>query len=145
MAQEKLISFDLRADCGFLKKPDYNEGMLLTYNMLHKPALLGTLGAIIGLEGYRKKGELPEYYQLLKDIPVGIAPLVGYHEKGNFKKTAVKYSNTVGYANKDGNLLVEETMLLKPAYRCFLLLSLENKEQVKLYEFLQAGEAEYIP
>lgn len=145
MAQEKLISFDLRADFGFLKKPDYNEGMLLSYNMLHKPALLGILGAIIGLAGYQKKGEFPQYYQLLKDIPVGIAPLEGCHEKGNFIKSSVKYSNTVGYANKDGNLLVEETILLKPAYRCFLLLTVENPEQAKLYENLQTGQAEFIP
>lgn len=145
MTQEKLISFDLRADLGFLKKPDYNEGMLLSYNMLHKPALLGILGAVIGLKGYQKKGELPQYYELLKDVPVAIGPLDGYHEKGNFMKSSVKYSNTVGYANKDGNLLVEETMLLKPAYRCYLLLSLEKPEQAKLYECLKSGEAEFIP
>jgi CRISPR-associated protein Cas5h len=145
MPQEKLISIDLRADLGFLKKPDYNEGILLSYNMLHKPALLGILGAIIGLPGYQKKGEFPQYYELLKSIPVGIAPLEGCHEKGNFSKSTVKYSNTVGYANKDGNLLVEETMLLKPAFRCFLLLTLENAEQATLYEYLKEGHAEFIP
>lgn len=145
MSQQKLVSVDLRADFGFFKKPDYNEGLLLSYNMLHKPALLGILGAIIGLAGYQKKGELPEYYQQLKEIPIGIAPLEGYHEKGNFTKAAVKYSNTVGYANKDGNLLVEETMLIKPAYRCYLLLSLEQPQQAKLYDYLKIGQAEYIP
>ena len=62
MSGQRLISFDLQADFGFFKKPDYNDGMLLTYNMLHKPALLGLLGAVIGLQGYRRKGELPEYY-----------------------------------------------------------------------------------
>ena len=145
MANQKLISFDLQADFAFFKKPDYNVGILLSYNMLHKPALLGILGAIIGLEGYQKKGELPEYYQKLKDIPVGIEPLEGFHEKGNFQKTSVKYTNTVGYANQDGNLLIEETMLIKPAYRCYLMLDLENQNQAKLYEYLKTGQAEYIP
>ena len=56
MNNQRLISFDIQADFGFFKKPDYNDGVLLTYNMLHKPALLGILGAIIGLRGYRKKG-----------------------------------------------------------------------------------------
>ena len=65
MNNQRLISFDIQADFGFFKKPDYNDGVLLTYNMLHKPALLGILGAIIGLRGYRKKGEWPEYYQRL--------------------------------------------------------------------------------
>ena len=145
MANQKLISFDLQADFAFFKKPDHNVGILLSYNMLHKPALLGILGAIIGLEGYQKKGELPEYYHKLKDIPVGIEPLEGFHEKGNFQKTSVKYTNTVGYANDDGNLLVEETMLVKPAYRCYLLLDLENELHAKLYAYLKSGQAEYVP
>ena len=51
MNNQRLISFDIQADFGFFKKPDYNDGVLLTYNMLHKPALLGILGAIIGLRG----------------------------------------------------------------------------------------------
>ena len=40
MNNQRLISFDIQADFGFFKKPDYNDGVLLTYNMLHKRALL---------------------------------------------------------------------------------------------------------
>ena len=142
---KKLISFDLRADFGFFKKPDYNDGILLSFNMLHKPALLGILGAIIGLKGYERKGQLPEYYQRLKDLPVGIEPLEDSHERGNFQKTTVKYTNTVGYANQDGNLLIEEVMLIKPAYRCYLLLDNGNADYTQLYTNLKEGKAEYIP
>lgn len=145
MAAQKLVSIDLRADFGFFKKPDYNDGLLLSYNMLHKPALLGILGAVIGLAGYQRKGEFPEYYEKLKDLPVGIEPLEGFHERGNFQKTAVKYTNTVGYANADGTLLVEESMLVAPAYRCYALLDTEEENQAKLYEYLREGKAEYIP
>ena len=143
MVDQKLISFDLRADFGFFKKPDYNDGLLLSYNILHKPALLGILGAIIGLKGYSKKGEFPEYYLRLKDLSIGIQLLD--HEKGNFQKTSVKYTNTVGYANDDGNLLVEEMMLIQPAYRCYLLLDMGNPDHSKLYEYVKNGQAEYIP
>lgn len=143
MGNEKLISFEIKADFGFLKKPDYNDGLLLSYNMLHKPALLGILGAIAGLEGYKQKGKLPEYYIKLQSIPVSIQP-VG-DEKGNFQKTSVKYTNTVGYANLDGNLLIEETMLVKPAYKCFLLLNMEDEIQGKLYGYIKNRKAEYIP
>ena len=145
MSEKCLVSFDLRADFGFFKKPDYNDGLLLSYNMLHKPALLGILGAIIGLQGYDSKGVLPEYYQRLSSLPVGIAPLEGYHNRGNFEKTVVKYTNTVGYANKDGNLLIEESMLIRPAYRCYLLLDPGIEDHVKLHEYLKNGQAEYIP
>lgn len=142
---KKLISFDLRGDFGFFKKPDYNEGLLLSYNMLHKPALLGILGAIIGLKGYDRKGEFPEYYLRLKDLPVGIEPLEDSHERGNFQKTTVKYTNTIGYANADGNLLIEEVMLIKPAFRCYLLLDPVNKDHEQLFDYLKEGKAEYIP
>ena len=48
----KLISVDFYADFGFLKKPDTNNPMYFSFNMLHKPALLGILGAIIGERGF---------------------------------------------------------------------------------------------
>ena len=140
---KKLISFDLKADFGFFKKPDYNDGMLLSYNMLHKPGLLGVLGAIIGLAGYNKKGEFPEYYQKLKSLSIGIQPLGA--EKGNFQKTSVKYTNTVGYANQDGTLLIQEVMLIRPSYRCFLLLDLAEENHKILYHNVKIGYAEYIP
>lgn len=140
---EKLISIDLYADFGFFRKPDTNDGINLSYIMLHKPALLGVLGAIIGLKGYEQYGKFPEYYEKLKDLKIGIAPL--RHEKGNFQKTVIKYSNTVGYANKGSNYLTEEATLVAPAYRCYLLLNMDVEIQKKLYEYLKAGKAEYLP
>lgn len=138
-----MISFDLRADFGVFKKPDVNEGLQLTFNLLHKPALLGILGAIAGLEGYQRQGVFPEYYHKFRDLRVGIEPLG--HDKGNFVKTVVKYTNTVGYANADGNLIVTEQTLRRPAYRVYLLLDLDVEEQARLYERIRAAEAEYLP
>lgn len=143
MSQSKLISIDLRADFGFFKKPDINDGILLSYNMIHKPCVLGILGAVIGLGGYQRKGEFPEYYQKLKDLPIGIEPLE--HERGNYSKTSIKYTNTVGYANSDGTMLVEEMMLINPTYRCYLLLDMQNELHIKLYDYLKAGQSDYIP
>lgn len=136
---EKLVSIDLKTDFGFLRKPDTNEGISMSYNMLHKPALLGIFGAILGLGGYQKRGELPEYYQKLSDIKAGVAPLD--HEKGNFRKTTIVYTNTVGYANKDGNLIAYENTLIRPSYRVFVAIS----ESHDLYHYLKDGKAEYIP
>lgn len=142
--RHQLISFDLKGDFGVFKKPDVNDGLQLTFNMLHKPALLGILGAIAGLSGYQQKGELPAYYRELRDIKLGIEPL-SPHEKGNFVKLVVKYTNTVGYANADGTLIVVEQTLRSPAYRVYLLLDLDNAVQELLYYRIKAGEAEYIP
>ncbi len=140
-----IISFDLRADFACFKKPDINEGTILTFNCLHKPALLGILGAIVGLKGYNKKGEFPEYYQTFKDLPIGIEPIEGFHEKGNFSKTNIKYTNTVGYANADGTLIVTEQTLIKPAFRCYIMVDDEVKHQVILKERIFKGESFYLP
>lgn len=157
----KLISVDLKSDFGFFRKPDANNTINLSYNMLHKPALLGILGAIIGLGGYSqaynkemetalKKGEkrnpkFPEYYEQFKEIKIGIEPLKP-HENGNFQKTVIKYSNTIGYANKsEGAYLTEESTLIKPSYKIYLLLDTTIGEQLKLQQYLKDGKAEYIP
>ena len=142
---KKLISIDLRADLGFLKKPDINEGIYLTYNMLHKPVLLGILGAVIGLEGYRQKGQLPEYYLALKDMRIGIQPL--YAQKGYFFKSVIQYCNGVGYASQEegGNLIIREQILIRPAFRCYLELDLSNALHQKILDSLKQSEAEYLP
>lgn len=142
----KLISFDLHADMGFFKKPDINDKIFLTYNMLHKPALLGILGAIIGLSGYKEKDIFPEYYNILKELPVGIEPL--NHENGNFQKTTIKYNNGVGYAKSGedgGNLIINEQTLIKPSYRVYLLLNPEYEYHSKIFTYIREGNAEFLP
>lgn len=145
MANQKLISFDLKAEFGFFKKPDINDGLYLTYNMLHRPALLGILGAIAGLEGYQENGVLPKYYKKLKDLKVGIEPLDS--DKGNYTKDIVRYNNSTGFASDEsgGNLIVTEQILIKPAYRCYLLLDIDEEIENKLYVNLKSYQAEFLP
>ncbi len=145
---EKLISFIIRAEKGFFKKPDINDtrnAIYLTFNILHKPAALGILGAIIGLSGYKKNEELPEYYIKLQNIPIGIKPIGG--EKGVFQKTIITYNNTTGFASEEagGNLMISEQTLLNPAYKIYLLLDLEDDNQSKLYENIKNQKAEFLP
>jgi len=152
---KKLVSFDLWANMAVLKKPDVNKDMYLTYNVLHKPMLLGILGAIVGLDGYKENGKLPAYYNVFKNMKVGIQPLQPDNKqfKANYQKTAITYNNSVGYASQEegGNLIVTEQTLIDPYFRCYLLidLSLDSKENKnaysRLYENLKNGESHYIP
>lgn len=146
--EAKIISVDFKASFGFLKKFDINEDIYLTYNCLHKPALLGIFGAIIGLKGYYQafieKKEEPEYFAKLKNLKIGIEPLDS--SKGNFQKTVIVYNNSVGYASKEvgGNLIVKEQTLISPSYRVYILLD-GDEYSLKLCNYLLDKEAEYIP
>lgn len=151
-----LVAFDVRADFGFLRKPDVNDGLSLSYNLLHRPALLGLLGAVAGLGGYAGRGQRPEYWDKLGHLRVGVAPLAyagaetttgnrPRHERGSFAKTVIEYTNTVGYANADGTWILRESTLIRPAYRCFVLLNRANPVEETLYQRLHRQEAEFLP
>lgn len=139
---EKIISFDIESEIGFFKKPDINSGIYLTYNMLHKPALLGILGAIVGLKGY-ENDHLPEYYIKLKHLKVGIQPL--HSHNGDYSKEIISYSNTTGMGMEGSNLLVKEQVLLNPSYRCYILLDMNDKLSLSLYERIMSYQAVFIP
>lgn len=143
----KLISIDLKSQFGFLKKIDSNAGIYFTYNIIHRPALLGILGAIVGLKGMYQAypNGVTEYWEKLKLIKLSIVPLNS--QKGLYNKTIVQYNNSVGYASQEqgGNLIVKEQILIKPSYRIYLKLDVENDVERNLYENLKNGCALFIP
>ena len=94
----EILRFTLSGKNAFFKKPDVNTYNYFTYGNIHKVALLGIFGAILGYHGYiqynensskRKKGDLeasyPEFYQKLKDLKISILPKKnkGYIQKKN--------------------------------------------------------------
>lgn len=151
-----LISIELKAQFGFFKKPETNTGLGLSFNMIHKPALLGIFGAIIGLDGYiaanwNQKNDattMPEFFEKLKDVRVGIEPM--NHVKGVFQKKPILYTDTTGFNNKDkfklpATRLIKELTLIAPAFRCYALLDLNNSHHQMLYDCLKEGKATYLP
>ncbi len=147
MTNGKLISADFYGDFGFFKKPDINDTIFLTYNFIHKPVILGIFGAILGYGGHKKEGELPEYYEKLKDVKIGIQPIGENQKNGNFEKMLVKYNDTTGFSSneKGGILNVLEQVLVKPAYRIFVLINEEDDVQENLRERLEKKEAVFVP
>lgn len=144
------ISFKLSGKTAHFKKPDVNSYAYFTYNNIHKPALLGLLGAVLGLKGYtqlydeferlktkaseakgKEKKELsfqaenvkqrfPEYYEKLHNLKISIKPL---SEKGYFNKNIHSFNNSVGYASKEqgGNLIIREQWLENPQWQILIL------------------------
>jgi len=139
----KVISVDLKAEFGFFKKPDTNKIVYTTFNCIHKPVILGILGAIIGLTGYCENDKYPEFYLELKDLKIGIKP-IGI-ENSAFQKIIIKYNNSQGYASYEvgGNLIIEEQTLIKPQYRIFI--ANEHPKFEKIYHYLKNRIAVYLP
>lgn len=145
-----VISCTFKGRFGFFKKPDINENLFLTYNIIPRPSLLGLLGAIIGLEGYDESGKVPRFLTELNNLKIALKPVDQENRpsfQGSFTKTVIDYNNSTGLASKEpgGNLIVKEQTLLQPAYRCHILLDGDNRHQEKLKQHLLDRDSVYIP
>ncbi|MDX9744470.1 MAG: type I-B CRISPR-associated protein Cas5b [Arcobacteraceae bacterium] len=145
---DKIISFDIESDFGMFKKPDVNNPIYFTYNIIPKPTLLGIIGAIVGFGGYsqmQKNDDFPQFYKEFEDLLISVVPL---EKKGVFQKRIIKYNNTVGYANKDGGTLnISEQTLINPSYRIYVALDLSKDSHQLIEKYLLANKTEngYIP
>ncbi len=154
----KALRFILSGKTAWFRKPDVNVFAYFTYNNIHKPSLLGILGAIIGLGGHNqlfdknrglKKGSLsyddgfPEFYKKLKELKIAITPLA---PNGYFSKKIQTFNNSVGYASfeQGGNLVVREQWLENPSWQ-ILILDDESEVFQKINEYLLGGKSVFIP
>lgn len=140
-----ILKFTLSGKQAMFKKPDVNSVHYYTYGHIHKPALIGLFGAVLGYAGYSQmdgKDRYPEYYQRLKDLQVSISPNA---DKGYFAKKIVGYNNSVGYASREqgGNLIVKEQWIEDPSWDIFVLLDCD--EAKKLAEYMTERKCIYIP
>lgn len=146
------IKFCLSGEAACFRKPDVNEKVYFTYNNIHRVALLGILGAILGLKGYRSdsifaagKKDFPEFYEMLAPLQIAVIPNA---ECGYFNKKIQYFNNSVGYASEEegGNLQVFEQWLEKPAWTIYLA---QGKADTGLWEklrrYLLNYQCIYIP
>lgn len=152
------IAFELKGKTAFFKKPDVNSNVYFTYSHIHKIALYGLLGAIIGAGGYIQQqkriaedgnlllNQYPEFYNLLRNLKVSIVP---HGDRGYFLKKTQVFNNTIGYASKEegGTLIVREQWLEKPHWTIYLWNDGSVDEQTfgKLKSHLLLSICRYIP
>ena len=132
----KILKFRLWGETAFFKKPDVNTYLYFTYSNIHKVALLGMFGAVLGYKGYNqmtKEEDLPEFYERLKKLKVGIEPKEG--SRGSFSKKVQVFNNSVGYASQEqgGNLIVKEQWLENPEWSIYVLINSSEAEQLEKY------------
>lgn len=140
----EILKFTLSGRNACFRKPEVNSYVYFTYGNIHKVALLGMFGAILGYGGYtqmrgfarddRQKHlsqSFPEFYERLRELKVSILPLSGC--KGVIPKKIQNFNNSVGYASREqgGNLVVKEQWLEKPAWEICVLIDSAEAEKVK--------------
>ncbi len=146
---QKAIKFKLFGKTAFFKKPEVNEYAYFTYNNIHKIALLGIFGSIIGLGGYNQQNEekYPEFYEKLKNLKIAIVP--DKKLKGIYPKKIQTFNNSAGYASNEegGNLIVREQWLENPSWTIYFYNDGMVEENIynKLKEYMIQGKTVYIP
>lgn len=156
-----VLKFTLKGETAFFKKPDVNTYLYFTYGNIHKVALLGIFGAILGYKGYNQMSFLsdykkqlgkslkeigfreehyPEFYSRLKDLKVAIV-----RNSINISKKVQVFNNSVGYASKEqgGNLIVKEQWLENPSWDIYV--SIDSNEAKDLAKALMDNSFVYIP
>lgn len=140
----KALKFTLSGQTAFFKRPEVNAYYYFTFGNIHKVALLGIFGAILGYQGYNttKDSGLPEFYKKLKDLKISIIPK---NQNGYFSKKIQYFNNSVGYASNElgGNLIVKEQWLENPVWDIVVLLDCD--EANKLADALLNNRCVYIP
>lgn len=151
----KALKFTLEGKTGFFKRPDVNSNLYFTYGHVHKVALLGIFGAILGYGGYNQKNskykgekllkeesKLPEFYEKLKELKISIVPK---NKNGVIGKKLNIFNNSVGYASQEqgGNLIVKEQWLENPAWDIYVLL--EGEEANKVSDAILNRNYVYLP
>lgn len=151
----EVLKFELSGKHAMFKKPEVNSYYYFSYGNIHKVALLGIFGAVLGYSGYGKAMEgkngkitfgeakgLPEFYKRLREIKVGIEPL---SEKGYIPKKIQTFNNSVGYASKElgGNLIIKEQWLENPRWNIYLLL--DGEESEKIADSIQKQNSIFLP
>lgn len=106
------IKFTLKGDMAFFKDP-YKNDVELTYPQIHRPVLLGMVGAIMGFRG--RESDM-QYYTELHSLGVAIVPA-----RLKFETHLESTVNTTGFANKGGFAqMIRRTMLVDPSWDIYL-------------------------
>lgn len=143
----QVVRFKLSGRTAFFKKPDVNTYYYFTYGNIHKIALLGVMGSILGFGGYNaqsrdfKNNVYPEFYEKLKDAKVAIITL---NKHGYITKKVQSFNNSVGYASKEsgGNLIVKEQWLQEPEWLIYVKIDNITDE---FSNMIKKNKARFIP
>lgn len=142
-----VFSVDIIGEFAHFAKNDANDLVFVSFNFIHRPVILGMLGASIGLRGYgQSETESPEYYLELNSLTVAIEP--SYHIP--LLKGTTVFNNASGLASSSSSQGItwqkkEQILIGTPEfhYTIYIFRANYNGSNVvfeRLREALKSGE-----
>lgn len=140
----KAFKFDLKGKTAFFKQPDVNTYLYFSYGQIHRIALLGIFGAIMGYSGYSQNNrkEYPEFYKKFMDLKIAVIPNTN---DGIFNRKIQRFNNSTAFASREegGNLIVKQVWLEDVSWTIYFLI--DNEEAEKLSQRIINYKVSYIP
>ncbi|AEB77226.1 CRISPR-associated protein Cas5 [Clostridium botulinum] len=131
----KGFKFNVSGKTAFFRKSDINQHINFSYSNIHKPCILGLLGAIIGLDK-------DKYYHALKHLRIAIVP-----NKSYFNKSIQVYNNTTKFGNKSLNnpttLNIREQWLEDVSWYIYVITEDDDITYDKIYEYIKEFKSVY--
>lgn len=126
------LKFNIYGKYAFFKNPESNKGTEFSFEHIHKPVVLGILGAILGLDGkgqLKEHNEKLEYYEKLKSVKMAIIP-----KNPMFNSHIEDTNNSTGFANAGDTQGITRKVLNDVEWT--IILDKSSFEDEKLYDKL---------
>lgn len=134
----EIVKFTVGGRCGMFTNNAVNS-FIATYPHIHKVAVLGLLGSIIGIT--KNENNPKKFYDDLNSLRIGIVP-----HKIRFNLNRSTYTNTTGHFNKNGSTYVcEYDELINPSWDIYIENSNDNQYYDKIKDFLINKKAYFLP
>lgn len=144
----KILKFELSGQFAFFKNPEVNSNCYFTFNNIHKIALMGILGSILGLSGYnqQRESDYPEFYEKLKSLKVSVVPKSDVCPN----KKIQTFNNSTMFYNKGGdkfgaNLIVKEEWIENPSWDIYIQINEGNEIENELFSRITECRYVYVP
>jgi CRISPR-associated protein Cas5h len=146
MPFEKVLIFDVESEYGHFRKFNTTTSPL-TYSFPTRSALIGLVGAVLGIERENSSGELPENQKPLTELFSKANAAIAVQLLNPVKKVNIGFNllNTkASFFEIDNRTQIEFELLKHPKFRVFISC-LDPKIHSNLEQAIQNGKSHFTP
>lgn len=146
MPFEKVLIFDVESEYGHFRKFNTTTSPL-TYSFPTRSALIGLVGAVLGIERENSSGVLPDTQKPITEIFSKVNAAIAVQLLNPVKKVNIGFNllNTkASFFEIDNRTQIEFELLKHPKFRVFISC-LDSKIQSNLEQSIQNGKSHFTP